>query len=439
MQPTENIQNSCYGRTFPAHSVATKEKISDKSSKNLRKSKTKQFQSLNLTKWGGRQRWERAGSVLGKGFSIAWRTLDAQYWGVPQRRRRIHLIVDFRGGRAEEVLFERNGLSRRFAESRKKWNGITPDTTYSVDGTGEYIGGRTNRNGIDTAPPPTVISLNNHPSDSRITVEENGKCQTLTSRMGTGGGNTPLLLVGIDPYNHCLTGDKAATLGVNCGLATGRNGVILVMNDQGGNRMKVEDKDISPTLRAETHGHPPIVALNLLQDPISSENKTPCITTGNTKAGQANLAVCYSIDRAAFNQGENALYKIGIDDSGIAHTLVAKGAGAVCYPVGINGEKSGTLDASYYKGCGQRNGVEREIIAVPEQRKWIVRRLTPTECARLQGMPDWWCKDVKHSDSAEYKLWGNGMALPTLMYVTEGIALALRKEKFRKILQGKDK
>lgn len=257
--------------------------------------------------------------------------------------------------------------------------------------------------------------------------------------MGTGGGNTPLLLVGIDPYNHCLTGDKAATLGVNCGLATGRNGVILVMNDQGGNRMKVEDKDISPTLRAETHGHPPIVALNLLQDPISSENKTPCITTGNTKAGQANLAVCYSIDRAAFNQGKNALYKIGIDDSGIAHTLVAKGAGAVCYPIGINGEKSGTLDASYYKGCGQRNGVEREIIAVPEQRKWIVRRLTPTECARLQGMPDWWCKDVKHSDSAEYKLWGNGMALPTLMYVTEGIALALRKEKFRKILQGKDK
>lgn len=102
---------------------------------------------------GGRQRWERAGSVLGKGFSIAWRTLDAQYWGVPQRRRRIHLIVDFRGGRAEEVLFERNGLSRRFAESRKKWNGITPDTTYGVDGTGEYIDGRTNRNGIDTAPP----------------------------------------------------------------------------------------------------------------------------------------------------------------------------------------------------------------------------------------------------------------------------------------------
>lgn len=280
-----------------------------------------------------------------------------------------------------------------------------------------------------TPPPPTVISLNNHPSDSRITIEENGKCQTLTSRMGTGGGNTPLLLVGIDPYNHCLTGDKAATLGVNCGLATGRNGVILVMNDQGGNRMKVEDKDISPTLRAETHGHPPIVALNLLQDPISSENKTPCITTGNTKAGQANLAVCYQNTIGAL---------CARDFKGVGKQYVGENK-LVVEAVGINGEKSGTLDASYYKGCGQRNGVEREIIAVPEQRKWIVRRLTPTECARLQGMPDWWCKDVKHSDSAEYKMWGNGMALPTLMYVTEGIALVLRKEKFRKILQGKDK
>ena len=52
----------------------------------------------------------------------------------------------------------------------------------------------------------------------------------------------------------------------------------------------------------------------------------------------------------------------------------------------------------------------------------ILRRLTPTECARLQGMPDWWCDDVPHSDSAEYKMWGNGMALPCVLYVMEGVA-----------------
>lgn len=59
---------------------------------------------------------------------------------------------------------------------------------------------------------------------------------------------------------------------------------------------------------------------------------------------------------------------------------------------------------------------------------YIVRRLTPTECARLQGFPDWWCEGVPHTDSAEYKMWGNGMALPCALYVMEGIADALDEE-----------
>ena len=46
------------------------------------------------------------------------------------------------------------------------------------------------------------------------------------------------------------------------------------------------------------------------------------------------------------------------------------------------------------------------------QRKYVLRRLTPIECARLQGFPDWWCDGAEGSDSAQYKLWGNGLALP---------------------------
>lgn len=91
-----------------------------------------------------------------------------------------------------------------------------------------------------------------------------------------------------------------------------------------------------------------------------------------------------AIDRAAFNQGENAQYDIGISENGIAQTVVAKGPGAAV------------------------------------QRGKKIRRLTPTECARLQGMPSWWCADVPHSDRAEYKMWGNGMALPNALYVMEG-------------------
>ena len=137
------------------------------------------------------------------------------------------------------------------------------------------------------------------------------------------------------------------------------------------------------------------------------------------------------------------------------------------------GDKAGTLDASYYKGAGARNGKEREFVAERKSdRKYIVRRLSTTECARLQGLPDCWAipvhkedmtdeeaafwEDVRkthaaingtrykpfskreqlvrwynrlHTDSAEYKLYGNGIALPCAVYVLRGIAQELSEEK----------
>lgn len=62
------------------------------------------------------------------------------------------------------------------------------------------------------------------------------------------------------------------------------------------------------------------------------------------------------------------------------------------------------------------------------KRSFVLRRLTPTECGRLQGMPDWWCDGIPHSDSAEYKLWGNGMALPCVLYVMEGVKEVLEND-----------
>lgn len=66
-------------------------------------------------------KWQSCGCIVGNEYSVAWRVLDAQFWGVPQRRRRIWLVADFGGQRAAEVLFEREGLRRSFAESRKAW------------------------------------------------------------------------------------------------------------------------------------------------------------------------------------------------------------------------------------------------------------------------------------------------------------------------------
>lgn len=210
-------------------------------------------------------RWRGAGAIMGNGYSVAWRTLDAQYWGVPQRRRRIWLVADFGGESAPEILFKREGLRRNFKESRTAWEG----TASNVEGI-------------------------------------------------VGGANATSLTAVV----YAIGNGQAAGAGL----------------------------------------HDKVESLNCMHD------------------AQAVIA----IDRAAFNQGENAQYDIGISENGIAQTVVAKGPGAAVQ-------------------CDKK-----------------IRRLTPTECAKLQGMPSWWCADIPHSDSAEYKMWGNGMALPNALYVMEG-------------------
>ena len=99
------------------------------------------------------------------------------------------------------------------------------------------------------------------------------------------------------------------------------------------------------------------------------------------------------------------------------------------------GGVSATLDASYYKGSGARNGKEREFMAIEnelgdgkQKRKYIVRRFMPVECTRLQGLPGWWCDGANGSDSAIYKMDGNAIAVPCGVYVLGKIADELRKE-----------
>lgn len=141
--------------------------------------------------------------------------------------------------------------------------------------------------------------------------------------------------------------------------------------------------------------------------------------------GKEREFLVISIDRAAFNQGENAKYDIGIDKTGIAQTVVAKGPGAICYC--IQGNCIDRADTAGCNGKGVKKGesytlntIDRHAVCYEESTFYVVRRLTPLECCRLQGMPDWWCKDVPHSDAQEYKMWGNGMALPNALYIMEG-------------------
>lgn len=92
--------------------------------------------SIPLPKGG---KWSNAGCVDGDGYSIAWCIRNAAYEGVPQRRRRIFLVADFRGRSATEILFEREGLSWNFEEIRKTWESTTRSLKDRIDGAREYI------------------------------------------------------------------------------------------------------------------------------------------------------------------------------------------------------------------------------------------------------------------------------------------------------------
>lgn len=320
-------------------------------------------------KRGGRNAWNDAGLIVGDGFSIAWRVLDAQFWGVPQHRRRIFLVADFRGQCAGKILFEREGLSRSFAESRQAWQGFTHSLAYCPSTRVWDARG----NGDGDINPTITGDHNNRITDyttllvrERCGCEDGGKGVLIQeNKSGTISCNNDqfLVITDADLYNQAHSGNIVNCLNVDDIGEARANEIIVMATQQGGAEI---GHDLCPTITAAAG------------------------TSGNNQP-----VICYALDRSSFNQGINAQYDIGIDDSGIAQTLVAKGPGAVCSIVCLG-------------------KVEVDL-----------RRLTPTECGRLQGMPDWWCEDVPHSDSAEYKMWGNGMALPCVLYVMENVVSVL--------------
>lgn len=160
-------------------------------------------------------RWVNAGEIVEKDFSVAWRLFDAQFWGVPQRRKRIYLVADFAERCAGKVLFESEGMSGYTSEGFRSWQRTAFDSENSTGTAG----------GADEG-----------------CGEDHGCGRKVTDALA------------VDGYNSCVS-EKASTLGVNCGMSTGRNGIIL--NDQGGDRMDVTE-DVTCTLRAEAH-HPPVI------------------------------------------------------------------------------------------------------------------------------------------------------------------------------------
>ena len=185
-------------------------------------------------------RWAKSDVYLGDGWSVAYRVFDAQYWGVPQRRARIYLVADFAGGSAGEILFKSEGVSGYTPQGFRAWQGTAGG---SEEGTGE-----TSRR-ADAGGGTLCVNCQ---GTAGVGITED-KALALVAQ---DHGNHPAVLhaVGIDGYNAAVTDDTAATLGVNCGMSTGRNGIVQAAGFSTEHSAKARsigyEEEVSPTLRA---------------------------------------------------------------------------------------------------------------------------------------------------------------------------------------------
>lgn len=411
-------------------------------------------------------KWENAGRIMGDGYSIAWRLFDAQFWGVPQRRQRIYLVADFDGGSAGKILFESEGLSRYSAQGFKSWQSSANGITEGVGETG----------GQDS------LMFENHSQDTRYRGPL-AVAQTVSSTYGTGGNNQPFVVERPRAYGVCAKNsnsmkssnpnsgfyeaDTSRCLDANGGNPTCNQGGIAVIEGNGSRPSHKGDgykeSDVMYTLNAtEQHA----VAFAEVHATLSANDGPKGPSSQMMKNPEENFVgeVSYGIGRPAMNQGYNAKFSFQIEEE-VEPTLVASGASGVAHPrfssskasffTEANEECANTLVATDYK--------DPPIVNDGDEVDYIVRRLTPTECARLQGFPDWWCDglgtpdpsedDIAYwrevfethakaigkttkpksdaqikkwlqdpqSDSAEYKMWGNGVALPNVFFVLSGI------------------
>ena len=308
------------------------------------------------------KRWGKSGYVAGDGYSLAWRTMDAQYWGVPQRRRRIALVADFGGERAGEILFERESVSGHSEQSIPTWESVAQSPARRFAGYGCVVGSS---------------GFNGYKSITGSIQYQNEIAATLEANM-------PSNIV------HTVYPDIARTLtarsdGSPC-ADKGPNVVCLQGNmidrEARHNGSGISESETMFTLNAtDLHGI--------------------CCGAFTAGAGAKANGIGYSEEQAPTlrsSGGLNAMPTVIMGGNGnVAHTLLAK------------------------SNCVLRTDMETYVIK-KHFRTATVRRLTPTECERLQGYPDGWTdigdwqdsqgRRHKAADSPRYKALGNSIALP---------------------------
>ena len=408
--------------------------------------------------WGGYH------DEVGGRWSVAWRVHDAQYWGVPQRRRRISVVADFGGDTAGEILFERKSVSRHPAESgtageRLAGNaesragkteqcltawGCQSKRIFGTEGESPTLQGGVG-GGVNN---PAIFCMGTQQGGAEVRSDD--RAPTLTAAAGMSGNNQPVVCAGFKLGNSeqarsiGYAEEQSPTLNAECG---GNKPAVLCLNDQGGNVMGVSH-DVSSTLRAQEHGHQPAVI-------AFAQNQREEVRNVGDKA--VSLAAEVGMHCQTFVALDMSHACDVIRDCGeVAPSLQARmGTGGNQVPLtyqDVTGTLSPGAHAGSYNGqaayndmlvCGAAPDVAhalrakascayREDAETYPVQNMVVRRLTPMECERLQGYTDGWTdigewmdskgKRHKDADSPRYKALGNSIALPFWDFLAKRIS-----------------
>ena len=455
-------------------------------------------------------KWANAGCVMADGFSLAWRVVDACLWGVPQRRKRIYLVADFAGGSAGKVLFESEGVSGYSAEGFRAWQRAAGGAAPCIGETGGIRVCLNDQGGsrmdvtddvactlrAEAHHPPCVLEqavFENHSQDTRYKGPLE-TAPTVNATYGMGGNNQPFVVETpktLKIRSGCEGGGKGALIqdDKSATLSCNNDQTVFVPFCKGTRPHSAEeaptwkDGEVANTLNTFDIGESRCNELVVQAYGICSKDSNAMKSDnphsgfyeadtsrtldgngGNPSCNQGGIAVVSVQGSMIGREDKNGPQGSGVNED-VSFTLNATDH-AVAYPTYCTSKNShftraekelaNTLVATDYKDPPVINDVQ----AKPE---YIVRRLTPTECARLQGFPDWWCGGLgteepteddlafwrevfethrkivgtstkpktdkqiikwlkePHSDSAEYKMWGNGVALPNVYFVLSGI------------------
>lgn len=362
---------------------------------------------FSLPRLPDKQKWTKSGGLVGDGWSVAWRTHDAQYWGVPQRRRRISMVVDFNGHTAGDILFERFGG----AES---------------SGVHEVVADSGRESGSEVQPDAESVCRDT-PEGGTAREEIAGGAESCSAyavriRGGCGGGDKDCLtpwdcqskrVFSTEAKSPCLQGGVGG--GVNNPTIFCLQGNGIDRADTAGCNGKGWKEDISYTIN--TIDRPAVCAATVLDMSHACDVIRDC--GGISPSLQARMGTGGNQIPLTYQMQGFGDYREGNVASNCKQRDFKGGTDLVCAVDCRNfregGEINGTLQAK--ESGGQSLNLNNTV-----RQNMVVRRLTPLECTRLQGFPDGWVgigdwadekgRVHKEADAPKYKALGNSIALP---------------------------